>query len=80
MNTNQLQEALHGIENFNGVYSRDQFKQCRLYQGTYIVNTQPSSMPGEHWFVVDIRGRDGVIFDSYGFISPVFSHLTSSVI
>ena len=75
MNTLQLKNALVGVKNFHGVYGRDEFIQQKLRDGTYIVNTQPIVLPGEHWFVVDIRNNFAIIFDSYGFISPVSSSL-----
>lgn len=73
MNTNQLRRNLGRNSSFNGVYPRDIFVSTPLENGIHIVNTDISSSPGEHWFVVEIYGRNAFIFDSYGALSPIGS-------
>lgn len=85
MNTLQLESNLNQSFSFHGVFARDEFLRTRLTNGTYIINTHPSHMPGEHWFVIEICGIQGFVFDSYGAMSPVtqtggediIDHLTS---
>ena len=70
MNTNQIERLLK-----NDPYTRRIFKkacakdqlQHVTYPSAYVINTHPSSKPGEHWIAVffDNNGK-GEYFDSYG--------------
>ena len=66
MNTNQLMKSCQGIAKFGGVYPKDVFLSSKHQKKMYIVNTDPSDRPGEHWFVVDNTVIPTTIFDSYG--------------
>ena len=77
MQTYQLLEALEGYENFNGVFPRDLLKSCVYRPGGYIVNTDPSMKPGEHWVALffDEQNR-GEYFDPYG-LPPMHTEIIS---
>lgn len=52
LNTNDIRRYLESIKRFGGVYSRD------CVPGNYgdsiiVVNTHPSTKPGEHWLSFD---------------------------
>lgn len=73
MNTIELSAVVGGIINKNthflGVLAYDQLTTERLQRlpAMCIVNTHPSTMPGEHWLAVYIsRDRRGYFFDSFG--------------
>ena len=52
---------------FRGVFSRDTLPKKRAV-GLYIVNEQPSHLPGTHWIAFHITGKKdkNIYFDSYG--------------
>ena len=55
---------------FQGVYASDELPQpppvaSRARRG-YIVNTDPSSEPGQHWLAMWTEGNACEVFDSYG--------------
>lgn len=56
MNTLQLEKILNTDEitrnYFIGVYSRDQLPILRDYPCCFILNTDPSTQPGEHWLAL----------------------------
>ena len=77
MNTAQIDLSLRNLpltkHIFAGTYARDTFKKCPRalhLPAAYVVNTQPSTEPGEHWvalfFPADIDNNHGQFFDSYG--------------
>ena len=52
---------------FMGVYAKDELPDVYQYPCSAIVNTDPSSLPGEHWVAFDIDERGGCnFFDSFG--------------
>ena len=55
---------------FGGVYAKDTYKQAAKQAKLYVVDTDPSWSPGEHWFVVDHTQEPCVVFDSHGARSP----------
>jgi len=61
--TSELLAKLKRIPRFKGVYPCD--KLPKMTNGYLIMNTQPSSMPGEHWVAMSIE-KNGEYFDSYG--------------
>ena len=68
MQTQQLLEALKGYSNFNGVFPRDLLGNFAYRPGGYIVNTDPSDKPGEHWVALFFDEQHvGEYFDPYGF-------------
>ena len=62
--TSELFSRLRKIPDFKGVFPCD--KLPNISKGYLIMNTQPSSMPGEHWVAMTIN-TTGEYFDSYGF-------------
>ena len=73
MNSQQIEQYLRGTSGFLGVFASDEFRTHARHskiQGLFIVNTDPSTYPGRHWFVVDALRRPVVVFDSYGVLSP----------
>ena len=73
MNTSEIYKACGSNRVFGGVYAKDTFLQASKQKKLYVVNTDPSWSPGEHWFVVDHTQEPCVIFDSYGSKSPTSS-------
>ena len=60
---------------FKGVYPKDLLPTVE-YPGSYVLNTNPSSSPGEHWVGVhftDVGSAE--YFDSYG-LHPIVHGLT----
>ena len=53
---------------FRGVFACDQLpKRYVLRPSGLVVNTDPSTQPGEHWVAIYIaRGGESEYFDSYG--------------
>ena len=70
MNTLQIERLLKkGLKSktiFKKVCALDQLEKP-TFPSAYVINSDPSSEPGEHWVAVyfDKRGR-GEYFDSYG--------------
>ena len=56
---------------FDDVYALDQLPRSLPKGKVCLVNTQPSDLPGEHWFVV-YRDPEGMVYhlDSYGLEPP----------
>ena len=73
MNTAEIYKACGSNKAFGGVYAKDTFIQASKQKKLYVVNTDPSWSPGEHWFVVDHTQEPCIIFDSYGAKSPTSS-------
>lgn len=52
---------------FLGVFPRDKLPQVKKLPACFILNTQPSSEPGEHWLAFYIDDKNVCdFFDSYG--------------
>lgn len=75
METWQLTKALKTYKTFNGVYPLDYLTDIKVKYGGYIINTDPSNQPGEHWVAVyfDVN-LQGEYFDSYG-LPPLHSEI-----
>jgi hypothetical protein len=54
---------------FVGVYPLNRLPQF-LKPGCYVINTQTSELPGEHWIAVYVECYKIKVFDSYGFFYP----------
>ena len=52
--TSDIERALYCLYDFRGVYALDKLPD-RLYNGGYVINTQTSNLPGEHWIAIYIR-------------------------
>ena len=68
MNTEQIDIILSSDSYvgplFRGVFPRDQLS--RFQNGVYVINTDPSTQPGEHWVAVYATNGRVEYFDSYG--------------
>ena len=71
MNTLQIERLLRNEKIFKKVCAFDQLEKP-VFPSAYVINSDPSNEPGEHWIAVyfDKRGR-GEYFDSYG-LAPAF--------
>nr|DAC81300.1 TPA_asm: adenain [Ladona dragonfly adintovirus] len=70
MNSIQIRNLLvddHRIkDHFRGVFASDQLPNSPKF-GIYIINLDPSNLPGSHWVAAHILNKDKVeYFDSYG--------------
>ena len=54
---------------FVGVFPLDKIPK-KLRCGGYIVNTDPSTQPGEHWIAFNVRQNSISVFDPFGEIYP----------
>ena len=54
---------------FKGVYPLEKIPKY-LKNGFYVINTQTSNLPGEHWLAIDVRSYEIKVFDSFGFFYP----------
>ena len=54
--------------NWLGVYPID--KIPFLHEGAVIINTQTSTLPGEHWIAISITPMTVKVFDPFGFYYP----------
>ena len=61
---------------FLGVYALDEIPN-NLESCGFIVNTQPSVLPGSHWISIIVHKGSCYIFDPLG--QPPASHLTSQL-
>ena len=72
MDTHQIDSILKKDRftkhDFRGVYACDQLpKRYVPRPSAFVVNTDPSTLPGEHWVAIYItRDGEGEYFDSYG--------------
>ena len=71
MNTSQINTILKKEigATFKGAYALDQITRLKpRFPAAYVINTKPSTSPGEHWVAVYIRSNGkAVYFDSLGF-------------
>ena len=76
MNTLQIERLLKNEKVFKKVYAFDQLEKP-VFPSAYVINSDPSSEPGEHWIAVNFdKRRLGEYFDSYG-LAPAFVGLES---
>ena len=62
------------LPDFMGVYSRDEAPQYfnnRVKNGCFIMNTDTSNLPGQHWIACIVRHGEGYVFDPLGFAVPL---------
>lgn len=65
MNGDDIAYLLKDEKSFGGVFASDQFPQ-RPRKKCYVLNTMPSTHPGEHWVVADYTASKPTFFDSFG--------------
>ena len=72
MDTRQMYAVLRSDKNtaphLRGVFASDRLpRRVRDYPSAYVVNTDPSNKPGQHWLAIYFDGEErGEFFDSYG--------------
>ena len=74
----QIERLLRNKKIFKKVCAFDQLEKP-VFPSAYVINSNPSNEPGEHWIAVyfDKRGR-GECFDNYG-LAPAFVGLESDM-
>ena len=73
MDTVTINKLLWKVKCFIGTFARDTFPQKICPNKGLIVNTDLSSLPGEHWIAIIINhDGTGEYFDSYG-LPPLHS-------
>ena len=60
-----LQKDRRTRDIFRGVYPSDKLSESPV-NGLYIVNLDPSHLPGSHWVAIYVRDQFAEYFDSYG--------------
>lgn len=64
---------------FLGVFPRDRIPSIYRFPCSFIINTQPSYRPGEHWLAIHYDSkRNCAFFDSYG-LPPSFYSLENFI-
>jgi hypothetical protein len=68
----KIQSDEYAKDSFLGVFPRDMIPRFIKYPSSFVVNTDPSQAPGQHWlgFYYDVNGI-ATFFDSFG-LSPEF--------
>jgi hypothetical protein len=68
MDTHSINHYLKNEKNFIGTFARDQLPRILPKKFiALIVNTDPSTKPGEHWIAITFnKDGTGEYFDSYG--------------
>ena len=82
MNTNDIQKALSSdlIVKFGGVMARDKFLNV-TQPGLYVVNTDYSFQPGEHWVAIALNhNSSSTYFDSYGFPPTMYPDIYNTIV
>lgn len=63
------------LQETGGVFSTDNLPQKEIIKKSYIINTDPSYLPGKHWVVVYFpKDSSGEFFDSLGRSPASYSH------
>ena len=63
----QINRLLRPLNIFRGVYASDRLP-ISPRNGVYIINLDPSNLPGSHWVAVYLRNHLAEYFDSYGLL------------
>lgn len=64
---NYIKKDAYGVKNFIGVYPRDKLPIIFEYPCALVINSDPSSKPGEHWLALHFnKEKSCEFFDSYG--------------
>ena len=68
MNTKEINDELKYYKNFIGAFPLDKIPILKKRPIFIIVNTDPSTEPGEHWVSIYLKSnKKGEYFDSFGF-------------
>lgn len=67
MDSTTINKLLKNYSGYLGTFPRDMLPKIQQLPATLIVNTDPSTEPGEHWIAIHIDSNgNGEYFDSYG--------------
>ena len=55
---------------FEGVYAKNQLPVRNKPNRAFIINTDTSNLPGQHWIAVVVKENKGYIFDSLCMLPP----------
>lgn len=67
MNTDEIKTSLRSFKRFKGVFPADRIPMELTIGHAVIVNTDVSSLPGQHWVALLATSKDeGEYFDSFG--------------
>ena len=59
-------------KSFLGVFARDQLPPyLPMKNAAFIVNTDTSNLPGQHWLACIVRNGEGFVFDPLGYSVPL---------
>ena len=75
MRGSEIDLMLRKVQKYGGVLAFDQLKHLKPGK-MYVVNTKPSTHPGEHWLVLDLTRQRPYLFDSFG-NPPKFYNLSA---
>lgn len=77
MDTNTLQKILNKhYPNLNGIVcAKDELSDIIGHRKAYIINTDPSNKPGEHWVCIYYLGNSAFYFDSFGIQNNIESEI-----
>lgn len=70
--SNELMDVGRCLENFGGVFPRDQFN-LRNGGRKFIINTDTSALMGEHWIAILLKGDKAFYFDPMCWSPPISS-------
>ena len=68
-----LNKDFYSKKSFIGVFARDKLPEVKNYPTSFILNTQPTYKPGEHWLAVYFnKDRLCEFFDSFVFPPSIY--------
>ena len=73
MLSTQINKLLKSTASFLGTFPRDKLPAIKKTPATLIINTDPSTEPGEHWVAVRFD-KSAEYFDSYG-LPPYYKEI-----
>lgn len=75
MDTRNMNNALFNIKSYKGTFPCDMLPPKFSLPACFVVNTDVSTQPGEHWVAILIsKNRHAEYFDSYG-LPPINKHI-----
>src|SRR6185295_8669282 len=65
-----IKEYARGIDDFRGVFSRDNLPEKAELRGSYIINLDRQDGNGTHWVTCHVNRNEKYYFDSFGLPPP----------
>ena len=82
MNNIEINKVLRNVRLYGGCFSCDMIPKPKRFPIAYVVNTDNSQKPGQHWIVILIdKYRKCEYFDSLGneiFVPEIYSFINSN--